>query len=200
MTIVGDIAQATGAWPHDSWESVLAHLPDRRPARRAELTVGYRVPGPIMDLAARVLPLAAPGLAPPDSVRHVGDEPVITEVPEHGLGDEIVETVRRELKAVGSGNVAVIAPESLVDLVDRALTDADIEHGRATRQGLDRQITVVPVGLAKGLELDAVVVVEPARILTDEARGAQALYVSLTRSTKRLSIVHSGPLPEVLRG
>lgn len=199
MTIVGDIAQATGAWPHDSWDSVLAHLPDRRPPRRAELTVGYRVPGPIMDLAARVLPLAAPGLAPPDSVRHVGDEPVINQVPPEGVGEEIVATVRRELKAVGTGNVAVIAPEAMVDSVDEVLTAAGIEHGRATRQGLDRQVTVVPVGLAKGLELDAVVVVEPGRILTDEARGAQALYVSLTRSTKRLSIVHSGELPEVLR-
>ncbi len=198
MTIVGDIAQATGAWAHDSWESVLAHLPEKRPPRMAELTVGYRVPGPIMELAAKVLPLAAPGLEPPTSVRHVGDEPVITQVPPDGLADEIVETVRRELKAVGSGNVAVIAPEGFVDLVDQALEDAEIEHGRATRQGLDRQVTVVPVGLAKGLELDAVVVVEPSRILTDEPRGAQALYVSLTRSTKRLSIVHSGDLPEVL--
>jgi DNA helicase IV len=199
MTIVGDIAQATGAWAHDSWDSVLAHLPDRRPARRAELRVGYRVPGPIMDLAAKVLPLAAPGLEPPESVRHVGDEPVISEVPTEGLGDEIVETVKRELKAVGSGNVAVIAPESLVDLVDDCLVRAEVEHGRATRQGLDRQVTVVPVGLAKGLELDAVVVVEPDVILRDEARGAQALYVALTRSTKRLSIVHTGELPEVLR-
>ncbi|HLU42306.1 MAG TPA: ATP-binding domain-containing protein [Microthrixaceae bacterium] len=199
MTVVGDIAQATGAWAHDSWDSVLAHLPDRRPPRMEELTIGYRVPGPIMELAAKVLPLAAPGLEPPTSIRHVGDEPVITQVPEDGLAAEIVETVRRELKAVGTGNVAVIAPESLVEDVDRALDDAGIDHGRATRQGLDRQVTVVPVGLAKGLELDAVVVVEPGRILSDEARGAQALYVALTRSTKRLSIVHSGPLPEVLR-
>ena len=199
MTIVGDIAQATGAWAHDSWESVLAHLPDRRPARRAELRVGYRVPGPIMDLASKVLPLAAPGLEPPESVRRVGDEPVISEVPAEGLGDEIVETVKRELKAVGTGNVAVIAPERLVDLVDDCLARAEVEHGRATRQGLDRQVTVVPVGLAKGLELDAVVVVEPGVILRDEARGAQALYVALTRSTKRLSIVHTGDLPDVLR-
>ena len=129
----------------------------------------------------------------------VYDEPVITEVPQDGLGDEIVETVRRELKAVGSGNVAVIAPERLVDLVDECLARAEVEHGRATRQGLDRQVTVVPVGLAKGLELDAVVVVEPGVILRDEARGAQALYVALTRSTTRLSIVHTGDLPEVLR-
>jgi DNA helicase IV len=198
MTIVGDIAQATGAWPHQSWDSVLAHLPDRRVPRRAELTIGYRVPGPIMDLAARVLPLAAPGLEPPRSVRHVGEDPVITEAAPGRLGEEVVERVRCELKAVGAGNVAVIAPGSLVVAMEEALGEAGIEHGRASRQGLDRQVTVVPVGLVKGLELDAVVVVEPRVILEEESRGAQSLYVALTRSTKRLSLVHTGPLPDVI--
>ncbi len=199
MTIVGDIAQATGSWPHDSWDSVLAHLPDRRPPRRAELSVGYRVPGPIMDLAAKVLPLAAPGLRPPSSIRHTGDEPVAMTVPAHLLDLQIADAVREELKVVGSGNIAVIAPDAMADRVDAALTEAGIEYGRATRQGLDRQVTVVPVSLAKGLELDSVIVVEPGRILTDETRGAQSLYVALTRSTKRLTLVATDELPDVLR-
>jgi DNA helicase IV len=199
MTIVGDIAQATGAWAHDDWESVLEHLPARRPPRRAELSIGYRVPGPIMDLAARVLPLAAPDLRPPTSIRHTGDEPIITATTDDALDLEVVDAVRRELKAVGSGNVAVIASPRLVERLDAFLTDAGVEHGRATRQGLDKQVTLVPTSLVKGLELDSVIVVEPAAILEDEVRGAQALYVSLTRSTKRLSILHTRPLPEVLR-
>jgi DNA helicase IV len=199
MTIVGDIAQATGAWAHDDWESVLEHLPARRPPRRTELSIGYRVPGPIMDLAARVLPLAAPDLRPPTSIRHTGDEPIITATTDDALDLEVVDAVRRELKAVGSGNVAVIAPSALVDRLDAFLTDAGVEHGRATRQGLDKQVTLVPTSLVKGLELDSVIVVEPAAILEDEVRGAQALYVSLTRSTKRLSILHTRPLPDVLR-
>lgn len=198
MTIVGDIAQATGAWAHDDWESVLDHLPARRPPRHAELTIGYRVPGPIMDLAARVLRVAAPQLDPPRSIRHTGDEPVITATSDDELDLEVVDAVRRELKAVGSGNVAVVVPESLADRVDEALESFGIDHGRATRQGLDRQVTVVPTSLVKGLELDAVIVVEPQRILHEEARGPQALYVSVTRSTKRLSIVHTGELPAVL--
>jgi DNA helicase IV len=199
MTIVGDIAQATGAWAHDDWESVLEHLPARRPPRRAELSVGYRVPGPIMDLASKVLRLAAPGLQPPTSIRHVGDEPIITRTDDRELDLDVVDSVRRELKAVGSGNVAVVVPGSLADRLDAALTDAGVEHGRATRQGLDKQVTIVPTSLVKGLELDSVIVVEPAAILREEVRGPQALYVSLTRSTKRLSIVHTGDLPEVLR-
>ena len=72
MTVVGDIAQATGAWAHADWDEILDHLPDRRPARRAELTVGYRIPAPNMELAARVLRVAAPDLAPPRSIREDG--------------------------------------------------------------------------------------------------------------------------------
>ncbi len=199
MTIVGDIAQATGAWAHDDWASVLEHLPDRRPPRRAELTVGYRVPGPIMDLAAKVLRVAAPGLRPPTSIRHVGDEPIISACTDAELDLEVVDAVRRELKAVGSGNVAVVVPGSLADRLDAALGDHGVEHGRATRQGLDRQVTIVPTSLVKGLELDSVIVVEPSAILREEVRGPQSLYVSLTRSTKRLSVVHTGELPDVLR-
>ncbi len=75
MTVVGDIAQATGAWAHADWDEILAQLPDRRPARRAELTIGYRIPAPNMELAARVLRVAAPDLAPPRSIREDGSTP-----------------------------------------------------------------------------------------------------------------------------
>jgi DNA helicase IV len=200
MTVVGDIAQATGAWAHDDWTSVLEHLPNRRPPQWAELTIGYRVPGPIMDLAARVLQLAAPGLAPPTSIRRIGDPPRIVATSDERADESLVELVRSELEAVGAGNLAVVVPRSAIERVERALTAADVPHGRATRQGLDRQVTVVPISLVKGLELDAVLVVEPAAILDEEARGAQSLYVALTRSTKRLSILHARPLPAVLVG
>ena len=199
MTIVGDIAQATGSWPHDEWDSVLEHLPERRPPRRAELSVGYRVPGPIMEFAARVLPIAAPGLEAPRSIRHVGEGPIVVRAQDETLDAELAEMVRRELKVVGSGNVAVITPDSLAERAHGALDLAGIDHGRATRTGLDHQVTVVPVSLAKGLELDAVVVVEPGRILEEGRRGAQSLYVALTRSTKRLALVHTGDLPDALR-
>jgi DNA helicase IV len=65
----------------------------------------------------------------------------------------------------------------------------------AMRTGLSEQVSVVPVGLVKGLELDASVVVEPARIVDEEAQGLRALYVALTRCTKELTVVHSQPLP-----
>jgi DNA helicase IV len=199
MTVVGDIAQSTGEWAHRSWQEILDHLPDRRPARRAELTVGYRLPAPNMALASRVLRVADPDLSPPRSIREDGDPPRILRADADGLGAVVVSTALDELAAVGTGNVAVIVPASHVDRVSDAFTEAGVEFGRATRHGLDAQITVVPVGLVKGLELDASVVVEPAAIVEEEAQGLRALYVALTRATKRLAVIHARQLPEALQ-
>ena len=199
MTIVGDIAQSTGEWAHANWEEILDHLPDRRPPRRAELTVGYRLPAPNMALASRVLRVADPDLSPPRSIREDGDPPRILRSTPAALGRDVVAAALDELTAVGTGNVAVIVPASMVDLVSDAFTESGVEFGRATRHGLDAQITVVPVGLVKGLELDASVIVEPAAIVDEEAQGLRALYVALTRATKRLAIVHGRELPEALQ-
>jgi DNA helicase IV len=199
MTVVGDIAQSTGAWAHASWDEILEQLPKRRPARRAELTIGYRLPGPNMVLAAKVLALAAPGLKPPSSVRQTGDHPRFVAVEPGGIGAAALAAARAERDIVDPGSVAVIVPDSLLGPVSTAFEEAGVEFGRAARNGLNTQITIVPVSLVKGLELDATVVVEPAAILEEEVQGARALYVALTRATKRLVLVHERPLPEVLR-
>ena len=199
MTIVGDIAQSTGEWAHANWQEILEHLPDRRAPRRAELTVGYRLPSPNMALAARVLRQADPDISPPRSIRQDGDPPRVLRSRPQSLMFDVVAAALEELAAVGNGNVAVIVPASLVDDVSDAFTSAGVEFGRATRHGLDAQITVVPVGLVKGLELDASVVVEPLLIVDEEAQGLRALYVALTRATKRLAIVHACDLPLALQ-
>ena len=198
MTVVGDIAQATGAWSHEDWHEVLDHLPDRRGHRLEELTVGYRIPGPMMTLANRVLAAVAPDLSPPQAVRTSGDAPTLVRAEPHRLAESVAEQVKAEVEAVGQGNVAVICPSSLVDELDDALDALGVEHGHATTVGLEHQVTVLPVRLVKGLELDATVVVEPQRIIDEERQGMRALYVAFTRATKRLAVVHVEPLPEVL--
>jgi len=201
MTVVGDIAQATGVWAHSSWDEVLAHLPDRRPSRRAELTIGYRIPAPTMDVAAKVLAVAVPDLRPPDSVREAGDPPRFVRAEAGGevLSRLVTEVALAERDQVDPGSVAVITPQTLVEPVAAALDAAGVEYGRAARNGLESQVTLVPVSLVKGLELDAAVVVEPSAIIAEEAQGLRALYVALTRATKRLAVVHTEPLPDYLQ-
>jgi DNA helicase IV len=194
MTVVGDIAQATGALAPDEWDEVLAHLPDRKPARVIGLSVGYRIPAQIMELANRVMAVATPGLRAPTSVR-VGDTvPRIIGV--DSLVDGVVAEVGHLQRELPSGSVAVVAPDERCDEISDALNAAGYAHGRAATTGLDQSLTVVPVSVVKGLELDAVVVVEPAEIVGADEHGLRALYVALTRSTQRLSVVHREPLPE----
>ena len=199
MTVVGDIAQSTGAWAHNDWDEVLEHLPDRRPARMTELTVGYRIPGPAMALAARILTEAAPWLKPPVAVRTDGEEPEFIQVAgTENLAQGVAETVAKQVADSQVGNLAVITPRSLTDSVVEALLRAGLDVGKAPRDGLDHPVTVVPVNLVKGLEVDASLVVEPALIMSEEPQGARSLYVAATRSTKRLAFVHSRQLPACL--
>lgn len=197
MTIVGDIAQATGSWERHSWEAIIDELPQKRELERRELTTGYRIPAPAMALAAKVLTAAAPGLTPPVAIRNEGAEPVVQYVPD--LARALPDAIRAELAEIDAGNLTIIVPRSLLEPMTAALNEAEVSFGGATRSGLDRQVTIVPVQMVKGLEVDASLVIEPARIIAEEQQGMRALYVALTRATKRVGILHSEPLPHVLR-
>ena len=193
MTVVGDIAQATGAWAHQNWESILLHLPNRKEPHMSELTIGYRIPAPLMELAANVLKEAAPGLKPPSSVRAEGESPIFVSV-DSSL-DSLTEVIIEEQKKADSGNLAIVAANSQIEQIEALLDKAEIVFGRPNRRGLDEQLTVVPVGLVKGLEVDVVIVVEPKKIIEEQIQGMRALYVALTRATKRVVVVHAEELP-----
>jgi DNA helicase IV len=197
MTVVGDIAQATGPLAPADWDDVLAHLPDRRPPRVIGLSVGYRIPAQIMELADRVMAAATPGLRAPRSVR-LGDEAAQI-VHADLLVEGVVAAARRLTETLPNGSVAVVAPDDRCDAISEALLAVGLEHGRAASTGLDQSLTVVPVSMVKGLELDGVVVVEPSEIVEAHEHGMRALYVALTRSTQRLTIVHAAELPAPLR-
>ncbi len=199
MTVVGDIAQATGALAPNSWEDVLRHLPNQRGSRVIGLSVGYRIPGQIMELANKVMLAATPTLRAPTSVRQGDEQPRFVATSHADLMEIVAEETAKMATDLSDGNIAVVVPDSMVEATSVALTAANVAHGRATRTGLETGVTVVPVSVVKGLELDGVIVVEPARIVDDEQQGLRALYVALTRSMRRLSIVHSDPLPDAMR-
>ena len=198
MTLVGDLGQASAPWAPTTWDDVLAHLPVRRPPTRTELSVNYRTPSEVMELAARVLAAATPGLAPPASVRSAGLDPLVTGSRRSALAETVAAAAEREHDAVGDGKVAVIGPAALVDELRPALPE--VPQGAGV---LDVPVALLTVDQAKGLEFDSVVLVEPAAII-DEGAGAtgrRALYVAMTRTTRRLHIVHAQPLPpELIRG
>jgi hypothetical protein len=158
-----------------------------------ELSVGYRVPRQILDYASTLLAVIAPELRPASSLRADPGALDLTRVPAASLGGALVTACQQARARPGS--VAVIAADPQVPQLGRALDRAGLAYGTP---GTDAALTLVPVTLAKGLEYDHVIVVEPARIASTEARGLQRLYVALTRAVSRLTVLYSEPLPEPL--
>jgi hypothetical protein len=195
-TVLGDIAQGTTPWAARSWEQLLGHL-GKPEATLEVLDTGYRVPRQILDFASRLLHQIAPEIAPARSVRQDPGSLVIARVTEGGMAGALSAVCADALTRPGS--VAVIAVDDDVAGLAAVLRGAGLPHGVLDGDIDGSQLVVVPVGLAKGLEFDQVIVIEPARIATAEARGLHRLYVALTRAVSRLTVLHAEPLPEPLR-
>jgi DNA helicase IV len=196
LTVLGDVAQGTSAWAIDDWAEIMQHLgkPD---ARLAVLEQGFRVPAQILEFAARLLPLIAPGLATPTSVRQAPGSLNVT--PTDDLHAAVAAACRENLKQVGS--VGVIASDAAIASVHKRLRAEGFDAALLgeTEDVLEvSRLVCLPASLAKGLEFDAVVVAEPARIVAAESRGLQRLYVALTRAVSSLHIIHTEHLPAAL--
>ena len=196
-TVLGDIAQGTTPWATGSWEESLTHL--GKPGSHVEvLDRGFRVPASVIEYAAQLLPHMAPGLGAPVSVR---DNPGRLQIERADRSDALsrmVEVVLAEMAEPGS--IGVIVPDALVPATSKALQDKGIDHGvlGSDHGDVDHQVDVVPATVAKGLEFDRVLVLEPAAIAAaepDERTGLRRLYVVLTRAVSALTVVHSDPLP-----
>lgn len=197
MTVLGDIAQGTTPWATPSWDEALRHL-GKSGAHTEELTAGFRVPGQVIEYAARLLPQIAPHLTPPTAVRRARGELDITRVPD--ALDAAATTVADVMDRPGS--IGMIVPDALVPAARKALQDRGLSFAvLGDEDDVDAHVDVVPAGLAKGLEFDHVVLVEPAGIVAgeaDERTGLRRLYVCLTRAVTSLAVLHSEDLPEVL--
>ncbi|MBO0776532.1 MAG: AAA family ATPase, partial [Actinobacteria bacterium] len=196
VTVLGDIAQGTTPAAVSSWQELLGHLGKPEAALRV-LETGYRVPRQILDFASRLLPYLAAGLSPARSLRQDPGALTIRPLRPGGLPAGLAETCRQALGRPGSA--AVIAADDQVAELARLLRRCGLAHSVLRAEDTGQRLTLVPVTLAKGLEFDDVIVVEPARIAAAEARGLHRLYVALTRAVSRLAVLHTEPLPGPLR-
>ncbi|MET4783094.1 UvrD-helicase domain-containing protein [Glaciihabitans sp. UYNi722] len=191
FTIVGDIAQAASAAASSSWKDALKPLLDGSPEgdrwRLEELTVNYRTPSQIADAAEKMAVAHGLPVTPSRAVR-------ASEWPIEVVTDA-AEAVRRNRALDTGGTLAVIVLEPQLPALAEALAG---EFGTAVgvgAQGLSRDVAIITPQDAKGLEFDAVIVVDPAAIVAASERGAGALYVAMTRATQRLYLVADGELP-----
>jgi DNA helicase IV len=226
-TVLGDIAQGTTPWAATSWPALLSHLGKPAAAVR-ELDVGYRVPRQILDFASRLLPSIAPDLSPAKSLRADPDALAVVPVPSGELGERVaagcvaalgglgsvavicadadIKATAQALRSAGLAFTVLGSDGSAMGSPDGAPSSPDEMPGTGAPDISDisdisdaaDRLTLVPVTLAKGLEFDQVVLVEPGRIATGEAYGLRRLYVALTRAVSRLTVFHAEPLPAEL--
>ncbi|HEY5172459.1 MAG TPA: UvrD-helicase domain-containing protein [Acidimicrobiia bacterium] len=194
MTLVGDPGQASKPGAVASWDEVLAHLPTHNATRFVSLSINYRTPAEVMEVASRLLAVAAPTVEPSRSVRSTGEYPRYVTA----AVDDLVVTANAETRAALSrtGAVAVIAPPALHAAIVESL--ADVGAVATSADALDAPIAVLDPTSAKGLEFDHVIVVEPSAMVSADRAGLRLLYVTITRTTKTLTIVHAEALPEGL--
>ena len=196
FTVVGDVAQTSSPAGAKAWADVLTpHVEDRWTL--AELTVNYRTPQQVMDLAASVLKAGGSSVQAPRSARVGRHEPEFTRLAGALFtAPELAKIVEQEWRGANGGTVAVLTPldghDEAVAAIRAALPD---ELVAADSDALGSPISVLTVPGAKGLEFDAVVLLEPAAIMAESPNGLNDLYVALTRPTQRLHVVHSRDLP-----
>ncbi|WP_108724689.1 HelD family protein, partial [Streptosporangium minutum] len=188
LTVVGDIAQTGSAAGARSWGEMLDRYVGGR-WREERLTVNYRTPVEIMKVAADVLAAVAPDRRPPESVRDGGTPPRAVSL-DPDVPGALTALVAGELAEIGEGRLAVITPDARHRRIAALFPGLD--------DILDSPVAVLTVTASKGLEFDAVVVVEPGEILVQTPMGGRDLYVALTRATRRLTVTHRGDPPGML--
>jgi DNA helicase IV len=198
MTILGDLAQATAIGAPRSWDAVEEHLRTPAPVRLVELTIGYRVPAAILGFANRLLPVAASDVKPAHAVREEGEPPSV-------IRCRTQKDLLEEVTGLADGwrarysSTAVISPRSLADKIGILLQRLNVSYATETSSSLGKDLAVLTPAGAKGLEFDAVVVVEPAAIVAEEPGAERALFVSLTRPVQHLTVLHVRDLPLLLQ-
>ncbi|MGV9267309.1 HelD family protein [Kitasatospora sp. NPDC003701] len=199
MTIVGDLAQTGAPAGLSSWGEALDEYTAGR-WRTVELTINYRTPAEIMRITEGVLRAVDPALTAPTAVRSGGSRPWSLRIPADDRGAALLAAVEKEIAELDGRRMAILhAPGFPAELIDRLAGLAGVARADGPAS-LDSPVVLMTAAQSKGLEFDAVLVVEPSEILAAHTRGGNDLYVALTRATKSLGVIHSRELPEMLEG
>ncbi len=200
FTIVGDVAQTSALGGTRDWRTSMNALFGPRNWSLNELTINYRNPREVSDLAARFAQGEGLYISTVKAIRSVPDSVQRVSVADRAalyaeVAEQTLDLAGSYLVGDGTGRVAVIVPDELRDAVQAAVHEA-VVHSTLARSGVrfDEQIMVCGAQSVKGLEYDAVMVVEPG-LIEQEAptrlSAASDLYVALTRPTQRLLIVRT---------
>ncbi|PRZ40755.1 DNA helicase IV [Antricoccus suffuscus] len=184
FTVVGDVNQTESPGGSASWDTALEPSFGRR-FRRGELTICYRTPHEIMERTGPVLAAAGSTVAPPRAVRSNGVQPWRRFVSEVSLRADTIGAVREMADRYRGGQIAVIGADSTCSQL------------RDFPEDVDAEVAILTPAESKGLEFDAVLIVEPHAVIA-QRRGWNALYVAMTRCTQELGVLSSRPGPDEL--
>ncbi|WP_328900945.1 AAA family ATPase [Streptomyces sp. NBC_00441] len=198
MTVLGDLAQATGPHEYANWERTGKLLARKNGWHLKELRISYRVPAQIMEFVAPLARAIAPSVPFPGSVKYAdGDAVRLIQTTPWQLLDEVVAQMEGLAGSDGRSqrSIAVIVPDDSdwLEQVQQRIAQAEV-----IPLDVRRAISVIAAAQAKGMEFDHVLVLDPTTIADRGPAGLRQLYVALTRSTQSLSILHTSPLPAAL--
>lgn len=210
MTLVGDIAQSTSPAGQQRWSTVFDHLGvrDRPVGTIADLTIGYRVPEPILTVANRLLVHSGVNATASRSVRRTGLSPawhLVPRAPVSGtcdLAEKVAEvaTATKHRRRVSG----VVAPAVWHEAIAAALAEHGVNAVEHVHDLGPDEMPLFDPERVKGLEFDGVIVVNPHEILSEGTaseltpRGARLLYVAMTRAVQELHFVTDSEPPAVL--
>jgi hypothetical protein len=190
LSLAGDLAQQTGTQYYESWDGVLQLLEQEYAYSKKELTRSYRVPSDILDYAKQFLDASRINVSASEPFLHREDALEFSEI--EGAKDRVLDVVARAYEHLqNKESVLILAPKSSRAIYSKYTFP---DNGSA-------HVRIMDPTEVKGLEFDAVLIVDPEEILADypwgKSRLARLFYVLATRPTKKLVLI--GADSELLR-
>jgi len=191
FTIVGDLAQSTGSWSRDSWDDVKEILAQNTNIKIENLEFGYRIPKEILDYVEPLFDALDLNIPFPKSVKSGFEIPIsnLVDFNKNWLAD-----FEKDLsKFINLDQLtAVISTDKILDIIELGFKKSKIKFSRGSISSPRSKITLMNPDQVKGLEFDAIFVVDPKSIINSSKFGSKLLFVSLTRSTRHLIVIHDG--------